>query len=103
MRLTTQMQAEFESIRIRLYLIHDQVLIPLSERLTRRDYQVLAKDRDTVHPILEELNPYKIRLENILCETDIKEQARSPVNLRIVKFLNFSKLNLVAELVNELV
>ena len=103
MRLTTQMQAEIESIRTRVDLTWHQVLVPLFEGWKRRCYQVLAKDRDTTHATIAELNTYKIRLENILCETDIKEQARWPMNLPIVKFFTNSKLNLVTELVNELV
>ena len=103
MRLSAQMKAELESIRTRLNLGYNQVWIPLTEELTRRGYLKTAKDRDTAHATIAELIPYKIRLENMLCETDIKEQARSPMNLRIVKFFTFSKLNLVAELVNELV
>ena len=95
MRLTAQMQAEVERIRTRLDLTFNQVWLPQPSSP--------IPDEDTVHATIAELNPYKIRLENILCETDIKEQARSPMNLRIVKFFTFSKLNLVAELVNELV
>ena len=101
MRLTTQMQAEIEAIRTRNLALH-QVSILLIEEMKRRG-GILAKDKETAHATIAELNPYKIRLENILCETDIKEQARSPMNLRIVIFFYFSKLNLVAELVNELV
>ena len=102
MRLTTQMHAEIEGIRTRFDLSSHQVWRPLSEGLKRRG-GFSAIDEDTAYATIAELNPYKIRLENILCETDIKEQARSPMNLRIVKFFTFSKLNLVAELVNELV
>ena len=86
MRLTAQMQSEIESIRTQIDLAFQQVWIPLTEELHRRGYQVLAKDKDTAHATIAELNPYKIRLENMLCETDIKEQARSSMNFRIVPF-----------------
>ena len=81
MRLTVQMQAEIESIRTRFDLSSLQVWRPLSEGMKRRG-GFLAKDEDTANATIAELNPYKIRLENMLCETDIKEQARSPMNLR---------------------
>ena len=93
MRLTTQMQAEIESIRTRFDLTNEQVWIPWKEGMKRHG-GFLAEDDDTHHAIIAELNPYKIRLENMLCETDIKEQARSTMNLRIAKFFTFSKLNL---------
>ena len=99
MRLSAQMKAELESIRTRLNLGYNQVWIPLTEELTRRGYLKTAKDRDTAHATIAELIPYKIRLENMLCETDIKEQARSPMNLRIVPLQSW----IFAELVNELV
>ena len=35
---------------------------------------ISSEDKDIFRSIMEELNPYKVRLENILCETDIKEQ-----------------------------
>ena len=88
MRLTVQMQAEIESIRTRFDLSSLQVWRPLSEGMKRRG-GFLAKDEDTANATIAELNPYKIRLENMLCETDIKEQARSPMNLRIVIFYFF--------------
>ena len=75
MRLTAQMQAEIESIRTRVFLIHEQVLIPIFEGL-QKHRRFLTKDKDTAHTTIAELNPYKIRLENLICETDIKEQAR---------------------------
>ena len=97
MRLTAQMQAEVERIRTRVDLIQAQAWVPLIELMKRRS-EFLAKDKDTAHATIAELNPYKIRLENILSETDMKERARSPMI-----FFTFSQLNLVAELVNELV
>ena len=98
MRLTTQMQAEIESIQARLHRTNDQVWIPLKEGMKRRG-GFLAEDEDTHHAFIEELNPYKIRLENMLCETDMKEQARSPMNLRIGKFFTFQSWIWINELV----
>ena len=37
----------------------------------------LTNKSATVNAVNAELNPYKVRLENILCETDMKEQVQS--------------------------
>ena len=86
MHLTTQMQAEIGTIRTRVGYIVDQVWHPLEKEMMRRG-GCNAEDKSTSHSIIAELDAYKVRLENILCETDIKEQARSSINHRIVKFL----------------
>ena len=72
MRLTTQMKAEIETIRKRVDV--------LSSKLQQ---MVMGFDdgEHIVRATIVELKPYKVRLENILCETDIKEQAHSPMNL----------------------
>ena len=75
MRLTTQMRAEIEIIRTRVGFIIAQVSLSFEKEMMRRG-ECLTKDKDTAHSIIVELNAYKVRLENILCETDIKEQAR---------------------------
>ena len=77
MELTTQMQAEMGTIRTRVDHICDQVWIPLEIELMRRGGNCTVKDEDTAHATVAELNPYKVRLENILCETDVKEKAHS--------------------------
>ena len=76
MHLTTQMQAEFETIRKRLDVISKQIWIPLEMKLMRR-YRITPEDINIGQVVLAEVKPYKIRLENILCETDCKEQAHS--------------------------
>ena len=73
MRLTPQMQAEIETMRARRVFLIDQVWVPLEKEMIRRGW--FPKDLDTIKAIIAELKPYKVRLENILCETDIKEQA----------------------------
>ena len=90
MQLTTQMIAEAQTIETRVRNLIEEVWHPMEKELSRaiatpeQASESWAKAEDTAVAIIAELNPYKIRLENILCETDIKEQARSPMNLRIV-------------------
>ena len=76
MQLTTQMQAEVETIGTRVKLINDQIWMPLRTELTKHS-TFSTEDADIGQEIVAELNPYKVRLENILCETDIKEHVRS--------------------------
>ena len=86
MKLTTQMQAEIGTIRTRVDHIIDQVWVPMESGLMRRDGECLVKNEDIAHATAAELNPYKVRLENILCETDVKEQAHShKVRRRIIE------------------
>ena len=66
MRLTTQMRAEMKTIRTRLAQIRALELSHL-----KRDYSLGGGKADS---IINELFTYKVRLENILCETDNKEQ-----------------------------
>ena len=76
MQLTTQMQAEMKTIRKRIDLISEQVWIPLEADVTKR-VRVTFDHIQTAHVVYAELNPYKVRLENMLCDTDCKEQAHS--------------------------
>ena len=76
MHLTTQMQAEFETIRKRLDIIAKQVWIPMETKLMRL-VGVTPKDVHIGYVINAEVYPYKVRLENMLCDTDCKEQAHS--------------------------
>ena len=66
MQLTTQMIAEINEIHTRLCHVFDKFVKPSIEIFNRN-----------LHVIIAELSPCKVRLENILCETDIKEQAHS--------------------------
>ena len=74
MKLTTQMRAEIETIRKRVLQIDASIYKSFMEPVT----EIAAINIKQYFPgIIEELNPYKVRLENILCLTDIKEQAHS--------------------------
>ena len=74
MQLTNQMLAEIETIRTRVGQVYKTFVIPMEFEASqpKPSFEILAR-----HVIIAELNPCKVRLENILCETDIKEQAHS--------------------------
>ena len=85
MQLTTQMQAEVETIGTRVQLINDQIWIPLRTELMKHS-TFTPEDEVIGHEIIAELNPYKVRLENILCETDKKEHVRSNYSDLIMEY-----------------
>ena len=70
MRLTTQMIAEFETIQKRADHISKKVHPFLDG--TRN---ITFETNDLFDSSIQELTTYKVRLENLLCETDKKEQA----------------------------
>ena len=74
MQLTTQMAAEVEAISARIWFINKEHLEPMVMGFVKNG----APSKDRYKPIclanMEELNSCKVRLENILCETDEKEQ-----------------------------
>ena len=70
------MLAETETIRKRVDFITIQVWNPMETEAMRRG-TYLDKDEDITRATVAELSPYKVRLENIFCETDCKEQAYS--------------------------
>ena len=60
----------FEKIRVRVRSIRVRVL----SSLAGSPKTISGEDKEKFHAFYEELNSYKVRLENILCETDKKEQ-----------------------------
>ena len=76
MRLTNQMQAEINSIQTRVYGIGNEVIKPMLIGVALGNEGIETRDRK-IPAIIAELNAYKLRLENLLCETDLKEQAHS--------------------------
>ena len=72
MKLTAQLRAELGTIETRC----DQMSLEChrNTREVTRNRGMSSENEDIFRSIMEELNPYKVRLENILCETDIKEQ-----------------------------
>ena len=75
------MLAEIESISTRVDCIKNEIIKPMlcdKMMLTSHDDEPVIETRDQKsRAIIAELNSYKVRFENILCETDIKEQAHS--------------------------
>ena len=77
-RLTTQMHAEIRSINIRTVDIKENILTPFSEELFGlRNGGLHSHDPNDCLSVNAELITFKVRLENILCETDIKEQVQN--------------------------
>ena len=79
MQLTTQMQAEMATIQTRVDNITHQVWIPFDREWRRTCYRLTDEGINIINAVNAELNPYKVRLENILSETDMKEQVRSQI------------------------
>ena len=73
MQFTSQMQAEMETIGKLVNHIDREVLDRLKTERQRCGC-LTDKGKEICHAAIVELSPYKVRLENILCETDIKEQ-----------------------------
>ena len=74
MELSTQMRAEVETIHNRLTEIHQNFMLPIKKE-TIQIGGISFRTKAIVGPIIEELIPYKVALENLLCKTDNKEQA----------------------------
>ena len=70
MKLTTQMIAEIKTIRTRAAHI-TQKMYPFFDG-TRN---ITFETKEFLDVSIQELTTYKVRLENLLCETDLKEQA----------------------------
>ena len=73
MKLTTKTRAEIETIETRFHIIREEHVVPITKKV-----QILGgisfEDQKLIDASSEELNAYKIRLENILCQTDQKEK-----------------------------
>ena len=70
MQLTTQMTAEIGAIRTRGHYIIKKVYSCIDD-----SRKITFETKEFFDASIRELTTYKIRLENILCETDKKEQA----------------------------
>ena len=74
MKLTTQMRAEIDTIQTQVvHLAHELRLIQWGHRHSVRE----KNDPFVRTEFKEELKTHKIRMENILCETDVKEPGHS--------------------------
>ena len=73
MQLSAQLRAEMEAIQARF----DQLSMEYNtnkKEILRKRFLLSSEDKEIFRSIMKELNPFKVRLENILCETDIKGQ-----------------------------
>ena len=74
MRLTNELRTELGAIQTEVDRINYECFMPMVlEYKTCR--KISASSKENIHQLNEKLNAYKVRLENIFCETDIKEQA----------------------------
>ena len=73
MRLTTQMRAELENIGREIDRINNGFCMPTTMEIQRL-LGLTLETKERNERFEKELNTYKVRLEIILCETDIKEQ-----------------------------
>ena len=75
-KLTAQLRAEMKAIDVRFGQMEMEVLTNLNE-VARNQGRIYDENKEFCRLLMKEVNSYKVRLENILCETDIKEQAHS--------------------------
>ena len=75
MRLTTQMRAEAGTIESEVHRI-TQGYYQAAMAVSRYD-RLACVDFRISYAVMAELNSHRVRLENIFCETDLKEQAHS--------------------------
>ena len=67
MQLTTGMKAEMETMSIRVQQVFHKVF-PFFGGVTSLEI------KESIDASIQELTTHKVRLENLFCETDIKEQ-----------------------------
>ena len=87
MKLTTKTRAEIETIETRFHIIREEHVVPITKKV-----QILGgisfEDQKLIDASSEELNVYKVRLENILCQTDQKEKYYPRLNNKVaLRFL----------------
>ena len=73
MRLTARMLIELRTINRRVDHISREIVYPI---LFKCQFPPISSEMiENTQAVIAELNGYKTRCENILCETDIKEKA----------------------------
>ena len=77
MPLTAQMHIELKAFLSRADHIYKQILHPMAIQINQLSDPISIPHEiiENTQTIFAELNGHKTRIENILCETDIKEQA----------------------------
>ena len=76
MRLTTQMRVEIDTTHTRVSQLAQEFWMTI-RRATERLGRISSETGGNMAAIIEELKTHKVRIENILCETDVKEQGHS--------------------------
>ena len=74
LQLTAQMLSELGRMKARIDYFHDTVLVPIESQMAtigRLTLDLTAK----IQTATAELNTFKVILENMLCETDIKAKS----------------------------
>ena len=75
MKLTTQMRAEIDTTHTRVSQLAQEFWTTI-RRATESLGRISSKTGEDMAAIIEELKTHKVRIENILCETDIQEQGQ---------------------------
>ena len=73
MKLTTQMRAEIDTTHTRVSQLAQEFWMTI-RRATESLGRISSETGENMAAIIEELKTHKVRIENILCETDIQEQ-----------------------------
>ena len=76
MKLTTQMRVEIDTTHARISQLAQEFWTTI-RRATESLGRISFETRGNMTAIIEELKTHKVRIENILCETDVKEQGHS--------------------------
>ena len=72
MKFTAQLHAEVKAIKTRCNQMGLE--FETNKMEVFRNRRISSENKEITRNIIKKLNPDKVRLENILCETDIKEQ-----------------------------
>ena len=75
MKLTTQMRVEIDTTHTRVSQLAQEFWTTI-RRATESLGRISSKTGEDMAAIIEELKTHKVRIENILCETDIQEQGQ---------------------------
>ena len=68
------MRAEVIRIQKRITSVSCECFGPIAAKYLNQNYVISSENRDELDAGIQELGIIKVRLENLLCETDIKEQ-----------------------------
>ena len=96
LQLTTQMLSELSMMEQKIFDIMDTIVVQFMSQV-KESGSPTQELIETIHVATAEINTYKVRFENMLIETDIKEKVYLQLRAQH-KFpelnLNLSKLDL---------